>query len=128
MVRKPDPTPEITTLRALIREAHEATQGLRQAIRDALALQPGLVTKFEQYHDREIKLLSNFFTEESNRHAAALNADIERARMMINETIMAGEAVFDRETMTVSITWGKGSFDASVPLPYPEVTEQEKTQ
>lgn len=110
---------ETALLQATVREAHEATQALRAAIREAKELGFGLVADFERIHATEIKQLSNFFTEESNRAAADLNAAVEQARTMIANEIMAGEAVFDRDTMTVSIRWGGMAFDSQVPLPFP---------
>lgn len=110
---------EAQQLRQATREAHEAMQGLADAIREANLLAPRLVADFEATHAREVKQLSNFFTEESNRAAADLNAAVEQARTMIANEIMAGEAVFDRETMTVSIRWGGMAFDSQVPLPFP---------
>jgi hypothetical protein len=128
VARKPDLTPEELRLKDLIRQAHEATQDLLEAIKAARALEPGLVSQFETIHEREIHILSNHLTDESNRLAATLNGDIKRAREMINNTIMSGQAVFDRHTSTVTITWGPGSFDASQPHPYPLTTPKETTQ
>lgn len=121
------PEQEAQQLRQATREAHEAMQGLNAAIREARSLEPLVIAHFEEVHRREIEQLSNYFTEESNRHAAALNADVERAREMINEQIMSGKAVFDRHTMSVTITWGKGSFDDQAPLPYPNTAPKEDT-
>lgn len=122
------PGEEAAALRDLISEARAAARELRTEIRAADRLAPTLISHFGDVHAREIKQLSNYFTEESNRHAASLNADVERAREMINNQIMTGRAVFDRDTMTVSITWGSGGFDADASLPYPEETPKEKTQ
>jgi hypothetical protein len=127
MGRKPVLTDEEQRLRQATREAHEAAQELRAAIKEARSLEPLVVAHFEEVHRREIEQLSNYFTEESNRHAAALNADVERAREMINEQIMSGKAVFDRHTSTVTISWGPGAFDDSAPLPYPHVAQKEDT-
>lgn len=119
MGRKPTPSEEVQQLRQATREAHEATQALNAALKEAGLLAPRLVADFEATHRREISQLSNFFTEESNRAAADLNAAVEQARTMIANEIMAGEAVFDRDTMTVSIKWGGMAFDSQVPLPFP---------
>lgn len=113
---------ETALLQATIREAHEATQALNAAIKAANLLSPRLVADFEATHHREISELSNYFVQESNRASADLNAAVEQARTMIANEIMAGEAVFDRDTMTVSIKWGGMAFDSQVPLPFP--TEQ----
>ena len=128
MGHKPSASEEAQQLRQATREAHEAAQELRAAIKEARSLEPTVVAHFEEAHRREIEQLSNYLTEESNRHAAALNADIERAREMINEQIMSGKAVFDRHTSTVTITWGQGAFDASTPLPYPRAAQKETHQ
>ena len=128
MGRKLSASEETELLRQVTREAHEATQALRAAIRDARALAPQLVSEFEAVHTREIQQLSNYFTEESNRCSADLNAHVERAREMINDQIMAGKAVFDRNTSTVTISWGPGAFDAQVPIPYPQVAQKETQQ
>lgn len=128
MGRKPVLTDEEQRLRQATREAHEAAQELRAAIREARSLEPLVVSHFEEVHRREIEQLSNYFTEESNRHAASLNADVERAREMINEQIMSGKAVFDRHTGTVTISWGPGAFDANAPLPYPHVARKEEQE
>lgn len=119
---------ETALLQETIRAAHEATQGLREAIREAKELGTQLVRDFEHIHATEIKQLSNFFTEESNRHAADLNTAVERARGMINDKIMTGAAVFDPHTMTVAITWGGGKFADDQPPPYPDVAQKEDTQ
>lgn len=128
MGRRLTASEETALLQQTIREAHEATKALHAAIKEAKELSLTLVGEFERIHATEIKQLSNYFTKESNRHAAGLNADVAHARMMINEQIMAGEAVFDRHTSTVRISWGAGSFDDRVPLPYPEVAPKEKHQ
>ena len=125
MGRQPTPSEEAQQLRQATREAHEAAQELKAAIREARSLEPTVIAHFEEVHRREIEQLSNYLTEESNRHAANLNADVERARKMINEQIMSGKAVFDRRTSTVTITWGHGAFDDNAPLPYPHVTQKE---
>jgi F0F1-type ATP synthase membrane subunit b/b' len=119
---------ETALLRQVTREAHEATQALRAAIKEAKELSTALVGEFERIHASEIKQLSNFFTGESNRAAAYLNAAVEQARTMIAEQIMAGEAVFDRGTATVSIKWGGMAFDSQVPLPFPEQPTWKETQ
>lgn len=127
MGRRLTASEETALLQQTIREAHEATQALNDAIRAANLLSPRLVADFEATHQREIKQLSNFFTEESNSASADLNAAIEQARQMIANEIMAGEAVFDRETMTVSIKWGGMAFDSQVPLPFPEENTWKET-
>ncbi len=128
MGRKLSPQEEAVVLSDLIRQAHEAMQGLRDVIRTADAITPNLVAQYEASHHREIKQLSNHLFEQSNRVAADLNTQIEQARVMITDQIMAGEAIFDRHTSTVIIKFGPGAFDDQQPLPYPEVTPKERDQ
>ena len=94
-------------------------------IKEAKELKATLVPDFERIHATEIAQLSNFFTTEANRHATELNADILRARRMIEEQIMAGEAVFDRRSETVVIRWTGPAFDDQQPLPYPHLPAKE---
>lgn len=119
---------ETRLLKDTIREAHEATQALWTAISVASKLTPDLVGQFEAAHTREVHLLSNYFQSEMNRQAAELNAAIEQAKEIIKNQIMAGEAIFDRHTSTVTIKFGAGVFDAAIPMPYPEVTTKETDQ
>lgn len=116
---------EVQQLRQATREAHEAAQELKAAIREAKALESGLIAQFEAIHRREIELLSNHFTEESNRHAAALNADIKRAKDMIMNDIMSGELVLSADKREVRLKLGNYRFDEHQPIPYPQVTKEE---
>lgn len=127
MGRKLTPTEEVTALRDLIRQAHEVTQGLNAAVKEAKSLAPDLTRKFEQHCDMEIKDLSNKMVIDSNRAAANLNANIEEARRMITEQIMQGEAIFDATQGVVRISFGAMRFDDAQPLPYPEVTSRKDT-
>lgn len=119
---------ETALLQQTVREAHEATQALLAAIKEAGLLAPRLVADFEATHHREMAQLSNHFTQESNRASADLNAAIEQARKMIADQIMSGKAVFDRHTSTVTISWGEGAFDSGVPLPFPNEQIWKETQ
>jgi len=119
---------EAQLLRQATREAHEAVKDLRSAIREARALQPALVSEFEAVHQREIDQLSNHIAEESNRHAAALNADIERARDMIWNQVMSGELVLSADKREVRLILGAVRFDANQPPPYPEFNKEEGHQ
>jgi len=119
---------ETALLKDTVRQAHEVLKDLRAAIREARALEPALVAEFEATHHREIKILSNYFVEESNSKAAELNAAVENARLMIKDQIMAGEAVFDRNTSTVKISFGAGAFNDQVPPPYPHLAVKETDQ
>lgn len=128
MGRRLTASEETQVLAGVIRAGHELLKDLKAAIRDARALELGLVGQFEAIHHREIKQLSNYFNEESNRASADLNDTVERARVMIRDQLMAGEAVFDRNTASVTIRFGTGAFDDQVPPPYPEVTTKETDQ
>lgn len=119
MGRKLTASEETALLQQTVRDAHEATQALNAAIKEAGLLAPRLVADFEATHAREIKQLSNYFTEESNKASADLNAAVEQAMTMIVNQIMAGEAVFDADTRTVAIRFGASRFDSDVPLPFP---------
>ena len=119
---------ETALLQATVREAHEATQALRAAIKDVKELGVTLVGDFERIHATEIKQLSNFFTEESNRASADLNTAIEQARKMITDQIMAGKAVFDADRREVVISFGAGAFDSAVPLPFPNEQTWKESQ
>ena len=128
MGRQPTPSEEVQQLRQATREAHEAAQELRAAIREARALEPGLIAQFEAIHQREVQQLSNHFNEESNRHAAQLNADIERAKDMIMNDIMSGELVLSADKREVRLKLGAYRFDDQQPPPYPRVTKKEDHQ
>jgi F0F1-type ATP synthase membrane subunit b/b' len=122
------PSEEAQQLRQATREAHEAMQGLYDAIRTAEKLTPQLTADYQAHHERELKQVANALSIEQNNAARDLNASIERARLLIREQIMAGKAVFDVTTQTVTITFGDGGFDDHQPPPYPEVTPKETTQ
>ena len=119
---------EVQLLRQATREAHEAAQELRGVIREARALEPGLVAQFEAVHQREIQQLSNYFTEESNQQSANLNAAVEQARETITNQLMTGEATIDRHSGMITIRFGPGKFDDQVPPPYPHATPKEGHQ
>lgn len=119
---------EATVLRELISDARRAVGELFEAIKEAKELKASLVPDFERIHAEEIKQLSNFFTSESNRHAADLNKNIERAREMIFKRIMAAEVTFDRHTNQVTMRWDGTLFDDQQQPPYPEVTRTETQQ
>lgn len=128
MGHRPSASEEVQQLRQATREAHEAMRDLLAAIREARALEPGLIAQFEAVHQREIRQLSNYFTEESNQQSANLNAAVERAREIITNQIMSGEATIDRHTSMITIRFGPGKFDDQVPPPYPHATPKEDHQ
>lgn len=122
------PEQERQALRDATREAHETLQGLYTAIREAKALAHDLVASFDATHEREIQLLSNHLIAESNRISAQLNDTIHACQKMIIEQIMAGEAVFDISTQTVTIKFGDIMFDDHQPPPYPLAAPKENRQ
>lgn len=119
------PEQEADRLNDVIRQAHETLKDLRDAIREARRLAPDLVSSFEATHEREMQLLSNHLTTESNRISTQLNDTIQSCREMIINQIMAGEAVLDASTRTVTIKFGNMAFDDHQPLPYPDTTTKE---
>lgn len=124
MGRKPDLSQEEQRLRQATRDAHEAAQHLADVIREARILTATLTASYQDYHDQEIKSLSNALAIEHNQAARDLNQAIENAKIMIKDQIMAGEAVFDATTRTVAIRFGAGAFDDNQPLPYPHLTDR----
>lgn len=128
MGRQPTPSEEVQLLRQATREAHEAIKDLRAAIREANDLASTLVARFEQIHTDEIRQLSNHFTQEANRHASDLNADVTHAKEMIFRQIMAGELVLDPNTNVIRLRLGDWRFDDQIPLPYPQHTPKENPQ
>jgi len=126
--RKPDLTAEEQRLRDTIRIAHEAIQELRAAIREARALEPGLVAEYEASHHREIKQLSNFFQSEMNRQSANLNAAVIAARVEITDQLAMAELVIDRDTKQARLLFSGHRFDDQIPPPYPEATTKETDQ
>ena len=125
MGHHPSASEEVQQLRQATREAHEAMQDLLAAIREARALAPSLVDEFQRIHTGEIRQLSNYFTSESNRQAASLNADIRHAREMIFNQIMAGELVLDPVRNVVFLRLGDVAFDDHQPVPYPTIPPKE---
>lgn len=118
---------EAQQLRQATREAHEAAQALHDAIREARELAPRLVADFERVHATEIKQVSNFITRESNRVAAELNTQIDVAKEMIFNRIMAGELVLDLASNVVELRLGDWRFDEHVPPPYPQQPPRKDT-
>jgi hypothetical protein len=126
--RKPDLTAEEQRLRDTIRIAHEAIQELRAAIREARTLEPDLVAKYEAFHHREIKQLSNFFQSEMNRQSTELNAAVRAARIEITDQLAMAELVIDRDTKQVRLLFSGSKFDDQIPLPYPDQPVKETDQ
>jgi|SRR6267142_3937229 len=127
MGRKLTPDEETQALRQLIREAHEATQGLYAAIKAASALEPGLVDRFQAAADSEFRQLSNYLQQEMNHQSVELNAAVGAARAEILRQLTAAEMVLDRESNTVRLLFKGGRFEDDTPIPYPNTTPKEST-
>lgn len=121
------PAEEAQVLREVTREAHECLKDLRAAMREAQTMANGMVKEFETIHTREIRQISNYFVEESNRQSARLNDAISNARQVINNQLMTGEATYYPDTAMITIRWGEGGFDENAPLPYPNEPTPEST-
>jgi hypothetical protein len=118
---------ETALLRATIRQAHEATQELQAAIKEARLLAPRLVADFEALHLREMTQLANHFQSEMNRQAANLNESVDTARAAILQQLTASEMVLDNTSGMVRLLFPTGKFDDRIPLPHPQVTPEENT-
>lgn len=125
MGRQPTPSEEVQLLRQATREAHEAIQDLRTAIREARALAPALVDDFQATADTETQQLANHLQTEMNHQAAELNAAVDRARTQIVEQLRASELVFDETSGRIKIMFGGGRYDDNCPLPYPDLPPKE---
>lgn len=124
MGRKPELSQEEQRLRQATRDAHEAAQHLRDAIRDYRLLEHELVTRFEEVCDREIRDLSNQLQREMNRQSARLNDAVENARAMIIDQLAVSDMEFDEITRKITVHFTAMRFDDTVPLPYPELTDR----
>lgn len=109
---------ETTLLLRVIREAHEATQALNQAIRDATALEPKLVAEFEKIANREIRRLSNHLQAAMNQASAELNTAVAEARGEIIRQLTLAEIIYDRDSGSLKVVFQGGTFDTRMPLPY----------
>lgn len=118
---------ETQLLQQTIREAHEATQALNDAIKQALAIAPALVADFERTHEREVQLLSNHFQEEINRQAAQINESTRVARDYVLEQLAKCRPVFDTLAGTVTLVFPSDKIDDQVPLPYPDISPKGST-
>lgn len=119
---------EAKLLRDLIREAHEATQALNQAIRQARQLAPGLVAEFEQLHRTEMQLLQNHLTAEQNRASADLNQAVEDARDQICEQLTAQEMILDHRAGVMRVIFTGKRFDDQVTPPAVPLEKREISQ
>ena len=128
MGRRLTASEETALLQATVREAHEATQGLRDSIRDALMLTVRLVDDFQAIADAEVRDFSNHLQTEINRQSAELNAAVDKARDVILHQLTATEMIIDKENEVVRLKFPPGKFDDNQRLPYPHIAKQERTQ
>lgn len=120
MVKRLSASEETELLRQTIREAHEATQALWDAIRAANLLAPTLVADFEATANTEIKDLSNQLQAEMNEQSRQLNQAVDNARDEIIHQLALSRPIIDPDTGIVSLIWPPGRFDDQIPLPYPQ--------
>lgn len=128
MGKRPTPGEETQLLRDATREAHEAMQGLKAAVREARQLTQTLIAEFERTHEREMHQLENHLTAESNRAAKNLNQEIRTARDFIWNQIMRGQLIFDPDKTTLSLQLGNYEFQTDQPFPYPDLPAKETPQ
>lgn len=121
------PAEEAQVLRDLIREAHEAMQGLNQAIKEARALQPSLIAQFEQTHQREMQLLQNHMTAEQNHASADLNQAVSTARDEICRQLTMQEMILDHSGGVVKVLFSGRRFDDQVTPPTVQLAQGETT-
>lgn len=120
MAKRLSASEETELLRQTIREAHEATQALWDAIRAANLLTPRLTADFEAHANAEIRSLSNNLQQEMNQQSADLNAAVANARTEIIHQLALSHPIIDPDTGLVSLIWPPGRFDDQIPLPYPQ--------
>jgi hypothetical protein len=111
---------ETELLRQTIREAHEATQALWDAIRVANQLAPNLTEQFEAHCNTEIRSLSNELQQQMNQQSADLNQAVAAARDAIIKQLALAYPTIDPATGLVSLIWPGDRFDDQIPLPYPQ--------
>lgn len=123
MGRKLTPSEEAHELRLIIRDAHEATKALHQAIRLAIRLEPDLVAEFQAIHNREIRQLETALQAEMNQASALLNQAVADARIEILRQLTLSEIVIDKMDGQFRVQFQGGVFDEhatprkSQPLP-----------
>jgi F0F1-type ATP synthase membrane subunit b/b' len=117
---------ETALLADTVRAAHEATQALTAAIKEAHAIGPNLVANFEVIHRREIAQLSNHLTSEANRVSEQLNREVSDAQEHILRALHTAHLDLDPQNGIIVITYPDSTFSSTEPLPYPEYADQEK--
>jgi hypothetical protein len=120
MVKRLSASEETELLRQTIREAHEATQALWDAIRAANLLAPTLTADFEAHANAEIMDLANRLQADMNEQSRQLNIAVANAREEIITQLALARPMIDPDTGIVSLIWPPGKFDDQVPLPYPQ--------
>ena len=128
MAKRLSASEETELLRQTIREAHEATQGLWDAIRAAQRLQPELTEKFERHANREIRDLANNLQEQFNRQSGEMNQAVSQAKELILQHLLASELALDKNTGTVRLLFPPLKFDDHYPIPYPDNPPKESHQ
>lgn len=128
MGRRPDLPAEEHRLRQATREAHEAIQGLNDAIKEARNLTAGLVSQYELLHETEMRQLSNHLQEQHNEAAIQLNDAVIAARAHILRLLTIAEMKADVDNGTIRISWPDGKFDENVPPPYPHLKAKDTSQ
>jgi len=116
---------ETALLLDTIRQAHEATQALWDAVKAARMLQPDLIEKFQAIAENEIRQLSNHLQNCSNKAAAELNASVTVARQEIINQLAVAELVLDKQDNTARLLFNAGTFATDTPLPYPHQSVKE---
>jgi hypothetical protein len=116
---------ETALLADTIRAAHEKTQELNAAIRDAKTLAHTLVADFERIHRTEIEQLSNHLTSEANRNCAQLNREVETATQIILNHLVTLKPRIDADNGVIYLETDSLLFNDQQPLPYPQHASKE---
>lgn len=107
-------------LRELIREAHGATRDLTRLLRECREMKAHLAHEAEaaanQAATDEINRFSRHLQQEMNRHAANLNASVDRAQRHIVKSLSNAKFV-TTEDGELAIRFLHGKFNDDVPLP-----------
>lgn len=117
MGRRLTASEETRLLQDTIRQAHEAAQALKQAIREARAAEADVINGFERVANREIGELGRELNRKSNEAAAQLNEAVERARDHIVDLLTVSSIKLDRDRDVFMVEFPSGGFDDQVPDP-----------
>jgi hypothetical protein len=114
--REPDPAAELAALRALIREAHEATKDLRAAIREArqVAADAARATEAAAFAAGQAELgrWSDHIQGQMDAAAADLNRAVDAARAHIVDALTPVELEVDEATQQLKVRFAGNRFDA----------------